>query len=234
MRGTGTYKYPADYSGGVYSPSVHGRLLNNSQNIVGQPCGQLAVPRLCQVHKVYLIGAGRQYLVGIQIVASHGCGYEFKFLPQTFRFFGAAFSHGKGNIGFYILPPYVLGGYYQNIRFLVPPAVGDLGFCNKALKAQGNAGRGSAKTFLGVIGAQHDNQEIHRLMGHKAWIKVIKAGQAFMDGIIETGGAAGQALFQDKKAIPKVSLEKTGPALLFTEPPAGFSAIAVGVGIAIA
>ena len=121
---------------------------------------------------------------------------------------------------------------------MVAPAGDTLALVHQPLQTPGDTGGVDGEPLLGVVGAQHDDQQIHGLVAHKDRVGHIQSGHGFVEGIGEDGGAAGQALFQDEIFLAQSLLQQAGPALVFIEPGAaigavgGIGAVAVGVGVA--
>ena len=117
------------------------------------------------------------------------------------------------------------------------PALGGFRLEHQPLHADGDAGGVDPQPFLGVVGAQHDHQQIHRLMAHEGGIDDPQAVHALVERIGEHGGAAGQPLLQNQVPFPQLLLQQAGPALRLVKPIAaghgvsGVGAVAVGIGI---
>ena len=75
-------------------------------------------------------------------------------------------------------------------------------------------------------------------MALQAGVDVVQGIQTLMNGIVEAGGAAGQAFFNHQIVVTQMLLQQPGPALLFGEADAavqtvtGIGAVAVSIGVA--
>ena len=125
----------------------------------------------------------------------------------------------------------------QNIGNSATP--GHDGFClhNEALHAHGDAGGAHTETLLGVVGAEHDDQQIHRLMAHEGGIDDVQAGHALVKRVGKDGGTAGEALLNHQTVLAERLLQQAGPALVLVKAVAsvgtvgGIGAVTVGIGI---
>ena len=125
----------------------------------------------------------------------------------------------------------------QDVGLVAAPAGDALALVHQTLQTPGDAGGVDGETLLGVVGAQHDDQQIHRLVAHEDGVCHIQGGHGFVEGVGEDGGAAGQTLFQDQIVLTQCLLQQAGPAFVFVEAGAavgavgGIGAVAVGIGV---
>ena len=111
-------------------------------------------------------------------------------------------------------------------------------FNRKALHADADARRTCVEALLCVVRAEHDDQQIDRLMRHQRGIYDIQPGHTLVQRIGKHGRPAGQPLFQHKVLLPQRLLQKAGPAFVLVEAVGavggviGVGTVAVGIGIA--
>jgi hypothetical protein len=99
------------------------------------------------------------------------------------------------------------------------------------------AGALGCKTLFGIVGTQHDDKQIHRLVAHKAGVDRLYSGHALVQRVREHGCPTGKPLLQHQIVLAETLLQQTGPALVFVKAVTTVGAVvwvcavAVGVGI---
>ena len=126
---------------------------------------------------------------------------------------------------------------HKNVGLTAAPGLHGFGLGHQALHAKADTGRVGGKALLGVVGAQHNNQQIHRLVAHQTGIDRVQTGHGLLQGVRKHGGAPGEPLLDHKVILSQCLLQQTGPAFVLVETVAaigtvgGVGAVAVGVGI---
>ena len=176
--------------------------LYQSRNDLGQLLCQIGVALTGQVHEVHLIEFGDA--LGIQEGEAQSLDHGLVAGSQLPGFGGAAGAHA-GVVQFFAD---VGRTDDQNVGFMLSPAGDAHALFHQPLHAQGDAGSVHAQTVLGVVGAQHDDQQIHGLMAHEDGVGHIQSGHALVKGIGENGGAAGEAFFQNQVFFAQMRLQQ--------------------------
>ena len=119
------------------------------------------------------------------------------------------------------------------------PAPYALGLFQQAAHPQADGIGVGAQALLRVVGAQHHDEQAHRLMAFQAGIQVRQGRQALLHRVVKDRGTAAKALLDDEVLLPQCLLQQAGPPLVLIEPgkaavraAGGVGAVAVGVGIA--
>ena len=205
--------------------------LHDGGHQLGQSCGQLGVTGAGQVHKVDLIEFAA---LGVHKAAAQPGGDLLVLLGHALRTLHAAFAHGV------VVEAGLDGGGRddQDVGLMTAPAVHTHGLAHQPVHAQTDAGGIGAEALLGVVGAQHDDEQVDVLMALEQGIGNAERVHALMERVNEHCGAAGQALLGDQILLAQRLLQQAGPALVLVEADAavsavgGVGAIAMGVGIA--
>ncbi len=103
--------------------------------------------------------------VGVHVRASQFRCQRFKQGGQLTAFFHTARAHARRH-GIHIVQAFINfdGCDNQDARLCVPQ-LQPLGLVHQAAQAVSDVAAGGGKTLLGVVGAQHDNQQIQRAVG---------------------------------------------------------------------
>ena len=126
----------------------------------------------------------------------------------------------------------------EDVGLLAAPAIHAHALADQTLHAEADAGGVHAQTVLGIVGAQHDDQQIDDFVAFQQGIGDAEGVHAFMQRILEYGGAAGETLFGDQKILAQCFLQQAGPAFVFVEADAvvcavvGVGTVTVGIGVA--
>ena len=121
---------------------------------------------------------------------------------------------------------------------MLPPAVYTLGLADQPLHADGDAGGVGPQPLLGVVGAQHDDEQVEELVALQQGVEHGEGVHSLVEGVGEHGGPAGQPLLRHQIVGAQGLLQQTGPPLVLVEADAavgavgGVGAVAVGVGVA--
>ena len=118
------------------------------------------------------------------------------------------------------------------------PALRGLGLLHQAAHPQADGEGVHAESLLAVVGAQHDDQQAHRLVARQTGPEVVQGIQPLVEGIGEHRGPSREALLEDLAVLPQGLLQQAGPTLVLIEPGQlrvgavrRIRAVAVGVGI---
>ncbi len=104
-------------------------------------------------------------------------------------------------------------------RHPVRPAEGPLGHVHEGAGAARDIGCRLPVDGLHVVGAEHDDHEIDRLVREEAGREIGQPVAAWLDGRVPDGAAAVEALFDDLEARPQRATHDTGPADVTWQPP---------------
>ena len=107
-----------------------------------------------------------------------------------------------------------------------------------ALHADADAGGACVEALFCIVCAEHDDEQIDRLMRHERGVYHVEPGHALMQWVAENSSAPGKPLLEHKVILAKRLLQEAGPALVLGEAVGvvggifGVCAVAMGVGIA--
>ena len=199
-----------------------------------QPLGQLSVTPPGQVHPVHLIELAP---VGVHEVGAHQPGALLVAGRQGPGLLHAAAAHRRAAVGLFHHRQNGGRADDQDVRLLLPPAVHALGLAHQALHADGDTGGVDAQPLLGVVGAQHDDEQVNDLVALQQGVGAAQGVHALVERVREHGGAAAEALLRHQEILAQGLLQQAGPALVLVEADAavgavgGVGAVAVGIGI---
>ena len=118
------------------------------------------------------------------------------------------------------------------------PALRGLGLLHQAAHPQADGEGVHAEALLAVVGAQHDDQQAHRLVALQTGPEVVQGVQPLVEGVGKHRGPSREALLEDLAVLPQGLLQQAGPPLVLIEPGQlrvgavrRIRAVAVGVGI---
>ena len=131
----------------------------------------------------------------------------------------------------------------KDVRPLFRPAGRVLSAADEVFHARADALRRRAVPLLGVVRAEHEDEQVHGLVAHEAGPDVACARDAIAEGVLEYRCASVQALFDYKILLSERRLHQPRPAgglgkahgaagLRNTVEVGGVAAVAVRVGVA--
>ena len=182
------------------------------------PLRQLSVPLGCQMYVICL----RQFTAS-RIQKIHLLCHRQKSIFSGQRFRGLHTVRGKFRIGHSFFNRNRC--HDQDLRSVRPPAGNRLCLFHKDLHSFGNLLRIRAKFFLGIIGSQHQDQQIQRLMAVQQRMQYRQQIHRIHGRILIHTGSAALALFNDQILFAQCLLQQTGPALFFIIPAAVVSVL---------
>ena len=134
-------------------------------------------------------------------------------------------------------------GNDEDVRALFRPTGRVLSAADDVFHARADALRRRAVPLLGVVRAQHEDEQVHRLVAHQAGLDIARAGPAAAVRVLKHRGAAVEALLYHKVLLSQRLLQQHRPAgglriahraagLGHAVKVGGVAAVAVGIGVA--
>ena len=147
-----------------------------------------------QVHTVNLVEFS--HTLAIQKSTAPGFGHIREIGCQSSGFFRTAEPHGFAARALLHTRTNVGRGDQQDVWAFAPGWYRS-GFVDQSAHANADGGCVDTEAALGIVGPQHDNEQVYRLMAHQAGKNVVQAAQSLVDGIIENRSPAAEAFLQD-------------------------------------
>ena len=147
-----------------------------------------------QVHTVNLVEFS--HTLAIQKSTAPGFGHICEIGCQSSGFFRTAEPHGFAARALLHTRTNVGRGDQQDVWAFAPGWYRS-GFVDQSAHADADGGCVDTEAALGIVGPQHDNEQVYRLMAHQAGKNVVQAAQSLVDGIIENRSPAAEAFLQD-------------------------------------
>ena len=110
------------------------------------------------------------------------------------------------------------------------PAVRGLGLPHQTAHPLSDGKGADPQIFLGVIGAQHDDQQADGLVTFQAGGQIGQGRHTLVQRVLKNRGAAGEPFFNDQIRISQSPLQQAGPPLFLVEPGEGAVVAVTGVG----